>query len=312
MNFKKVGSYLVVVAIFGFLFWNIASNWQVVSAFPWQFRATDLLLLATFLLPIYLINVYSWHLVTKAVGCETPFLKNIRVWAFSNISRFLPGGFWQYPGRIYLLSKEGPSKILAATAVVVESLFNLAVGSLVVVLAFVFWQLPIKIKGIEGVFVFIIFLPLFLSVLSNELIATRLVRMLQKATGRGETLKKIRLPMRWIPPLTIAFFLQYFLAGSALFFLSKSAVDLSFNLLPSFIGIFAASWLLGYITFFAPGGLGVQEASIAGLLALYMPFPVASLIAVAFRSLLFVSEGLLLFLAFRTLGKENLFKDKAT
>lgn len=290
MNIRKIASYILVAVLLSFLFWNIFKNWQTVSTFDWKYRPRDILVLFIFLIPIYFINVFSWHLVTKAVGVDVAFLKNVKVWAISNLARFLPGGFWQYPGRILLLSAEGSGKALAATAVAVEMIFNLSVGSLIVLSTFNHLRLPLQIGNIKWMLLFLFFLPIGLSFLGSGKVVTPLVRFLQKKTGKGKVLKKIKLPIKWVPLLSLVYFLQYFFAGTSLFFLSRTAVEIPFHLLPIFIGIFTASWLLGYVTLFAPGGLGVQEASIAFLLSSYMPFPVAVTLSILFRLALFISE----------------------
>lgn len=304
MTVKKTLSYALVISIFGFLLWNIFTSWQTISSFSWRFKPQDAFLLLAVLVPIYLINAYAWHLVTRAIGGKVSFAKNLKVWMLSNLGRFLPGGFWQYAGRVHLLSKEGPSKTVAAAAVFVEGFFNLSVGALLALFFLTSLQLSVEGEGLRWILLIFVFLPLAFAVLSSERVATTLVHFLQKFTGRGNVLKTVRLPFRWVPFLGAAFFFQYFFAGTALFLLTRGAVDISFSLLPVFIGIFAASWLLGYITLFAPGGLGVQEASIAILLSPYIPFPVASILAVLFRILLLVSEVLVLLFVFWRLGKK--------
>lgn len=300
MRKTKLFSYVFVLSAFGFLFWHIFKNWATVQSFSWNFEYMDIAMLMVSVSLVFPINSIAWHLVTRALGANISLEKNLQVWMFSNIARFLPGGFWQYPGRVYLSGKSGLSRTLATTAVVLEAIFVLSIGALVVLATFFFWKLPLDITGIEPVLFFVVSLPLLLSFLSNQKVATSIAKMLARISGKDETTIKVSLPFHWIPILATIFFLQFFFAGSILFILSKAVVELSFTAYPIFIGIFAASWLIGYITFFAPSGLGVQEASIAALLSFYMPFPVAGIIAILLRILLFVAEGMfLLFVSLR-------------
>lgn len=65
-----------------------------------------------------------------------------------------------------------------------------------------------------------------------------------------------------------------------------------------FVGIYTASWIIGYVTFFAPSGLGVQDVSIAALLSVFVPLPIASAIAILFRIILTLTELLTVLIVF--------------
>ena len=72
-----------------------------------------------------------------------------------------------------------------------------------------------------------------------------------------------------------------------MFLLVSMVFPLSVQFLPYVIVVYTLSWLLGYIAFLAPGGLGVQELSMATLLSFYLPVGLAGGLAgglaIAFR-----------------------------
>lgn len=296
MNLKKIVSFLLVIILLGFLFWNVINNLDTIKSFPWKFNFIQIILLLIFLIPIYMANVFSWYLVTKSQGLNISFKKNLRIWMLSNLSRYLPGGIWQYPTRVYLLSKEGSSKIKATSAVLIEVLFNISVGSLIILIYIIFGRFSLGLNGLERLLILIISIPVLLVFISNNKILISISKYLRKFNNKFESIKGIKLSFKWLLPLTGAFFIQFFLAGTVLFILSTLAIDLSLGLIPTFIVIFTASWLLGYITFFAPSGLGVQEVSIAGFLTFFMPFPIASAVAILFRITLLISEVIFIYL----------------
>lgn len=285
---KKIFSALIIFTALGFLLLNIYKNFSEIRFYPWHYSSVNILLLILFLIPIYFSNGLSWHLIVKALGGTVNLKVNLKVWMLSNLSRFIPGGFWQYPTRILMSSNQRISKTIATTAVVVETLFNLLVGSLVVIVTILFFGINIKQEAINFIGAMLLILLFFFYCLSSSKILNSLLRILAKLLKKK--IDRINLNSKYIPLLCLSFYLQFVLAGASLFFLSRGVIELEFSQLPTFIGIYAASWLLGYITILAPGGLGIQEISIAAFLSNFMPLPLASILAITLRVCLYISE----------------------
>lgn len=288
---KKLFPYVLMASLFVFLIWNISKNWQTISLIKWNFNTLDIVLILFSLCLAYFANIFSWHIVTKALGTGVDFRANFQIWVFSNLSRFIPGSLWQYPSRVYLLTKEGVSKALGVTAVIIEGLLNLSLGAAVVFMSLVFWYLPPELRRYQEILWLFLFSLVFIFVFTNEKVATTAALFLKRITKQeGKILGAVKLPAQWIIPLALIVLARFFLVGSALFFLTRIIVLVNFDLLPVFIGISSLSWLLGYIALFVPGGLGVFEASLSGMLSIYIPFPLAVLVAVVLRLLLLAVE----------------------
>jgi len=88
----------------------------------------------------------------------------------------------------------------------------------------------------------------------------------------------------------------WLLAGLTLYTLAKA---LSLNNIPFFLsaGIYAAAWLAGFLSFWAPAGIGVREAILVFLLTEWLPETDAILVSVSLRLILLMSE-VILFLFF--------------
>lgn len=287
---KKFFSYVLVIIILVLLFFNVSKDWQTVTRFKWNFNIENILLIFLFWIPTYLVTVFSWHLLTKSLSFNLTFTQNLRIWLYSNMGRFIPGAVWQYVGRVYLANKEGVTKSEALSALGLEAVFNLTAAFLVILTAIFFWGLPTGATFLSITAFLIPTLIIIIAVLNNTKTINYFLNIISKLTKKEQHIIKISLPLKWIPILLISYTLQFVVGGSVLFFLTRTAVDLSWSLYPLFIGIFASAWLLGYVTVFAPSGLGVQELSIAGLLSPYIPFSVAGVIAILFRLLMLASE----------------------
>lgn len=290
MNTKKILSAIFVTAIFSFLFVNIYKNWPMISSYPWQFKTQNTFFLLVLLAPLYIVNGMSWYLVNRALGIKVSYFKSLKILILGNFARFIPGGIWQYAGRVYLSRKEGIPESMTISAVLTETLFTLLTGVIVIATVGLFWKLPMQNGSFIWLFIALLFLLLSAVFFSNERFVNLLSKLMKRLVGR-EGLLPLRLSAGWVPILLITFSLQFVLAGAVLHLLTQNATPIPLGFYPLFVGIFAMSWILGFITIFAPSGLGVQEVTMATLLSAYMPFPVASLVAIVFRLVLFVSEA---------------------
>lgn len=291
MDLKKILPLVLVSLIFVFLFYGIFIQWNEVRVQIFNLNPFKIVFAILLGVPIYVLNTLTWHLLTKSLGINLPFKTNLRIWLLSNTARFLPGGFWQYPSRVYLLGKQKVTKVEATACLLLEALSNLVVGAMVVLVIFLFTPNIIKIDKLFWVLIFTISLPLII-----YLVKTKIPKKLK-------IFKSLKISKRTLTLLFITIFLQYFFAGLTLFILINSVIPISITLIPILVGIFTASWLLGYIAVFAPSGLGVQEVSMATLLSFYIPFSLAGFFAILFRVALLLAEALVLFFVFIVLDK---------
>jgi hypothetical protein len=75
--------------------------------------------------------------------------------------------------------------------------------------------------------------------------------------------------------------------------------------LPAFAGIFAGAWVLGFLSFLAPGGLGVREGILVYLLGFHLPSHVAIVVTLLSRLWVTAAElmGTALAFGFEGLGR---------
>lgn len=126
-----------------------------------------------------------------------------------------------------------------------------------------------------------------------------------KQVLKSDEIKLNKIKIRWIPVILLSVSVQFILTGLALWLVALGLGVETQGGIFSFIGIYAASWLLGYLSFLAPSGLGIREASIAGLMSFYVPLVVGSLVAILFRLATLVSEALMVVIIFLFLPKNS-------
>lgn len=283
MNVKKLLSFFIVLIIFSFLTKNVIDNWEQLRIATSNLSPLNLILIFLISVLLHTLDTTSWHMITKSLKFKITFSQNLRIWILPNVSRYVPGVVWQYLGRMYLLSKQGVDKKHGMLAVLLNALFTFSTGALVMLLTYSMGHAWILIL-IIGV---ILIAPI---VFSNQKLLNFVLGVLYKVTKKKFEHKNVKFKFRWLLLSSLTTFSQFIFAGVMLFCIVGSLTEISWQLIPFFAGIYAGAWILGYISFFAPGGLGIQEISMAGLLSLFVPMPVASLSAILFRFFLVIAE----------------------
>lgn len=285
MMFKRIFKVLLPLTIFAFLGFKIYQDWGQVEQVLHKANFTYLLLAFLFALPLYFLTVLAWFMILKGLGAKLTLRQTLKVWMFANLGRFIPGTVWQYLGRVALAEKQGLARPLVVGSLVLEISLLLISGVLLVILSVPFWGIPSPLD----LRYLLIFTPLLIVVLKPEWLKT-VSLMIQKLLKRQETVVNLDLPVKF--SLTALFFegLNFTLSGVVIFLLLRAIIPLPALALLSIVGMYALSWLIGYVTLIAPGGVGVTEGSLAALLSLYVAFPLASVVAVGFRVVLTIVE----------------------
>lgn len=290
MRYKKLLSFIVVGLVLGFIFINIFKNIDVLTSVQWDFGGGHLLWIILALLPVYFVNTLSWHLITRSLGLKLSFSQNLRIWVLSNASRFIPGSIWQYAGRVYLSSQRGVPMTMATTALFIEMIFSVLIGTMIILLTLPLIHLSIKYDLFWLGILITLFLVLVILIFSSDKILSKISLVLKRLSFFKGEIKYSKFQRKFIPLILISFLMQFLVDSLVLYLMVGLVVDLKVGDYLVILGVFSLSWLLGYLAFFSPSGLGVQELSIASLLSPMLSFPVASVVAILFRFGLLCSE----------------------
>ncbi|MBW1672791.1 MAG: flippase-like domain-containing protein [Deltaproteobacteria bacterium] len=276
---KNVILFLIIV----FLVSYVIENWNKIGEFEyeisWVFLALSFLFLlgSLFFLPLALQNI------VKVLGYEISIRKMCLILFYSQIAKYLPGGIWGYVGRVYLYKKEGMNAHDASTCVFLETLLVLLSGIFIFFLSFWFLDktpsikwIPIKYIHEIGIFGLIILLFLIHPKILNflwGLIPTRFRKDSLKFDYSYFSLFK--------PGLFLVFF--WLGVGGGFWLLIRSFFCINPYLLPITTGAYVLAWVVGFLAFFTPGGLGAREAVLVLSLNLYLPISISAVTAASAR-----------------------------
>jgi glycosyltransferase 2 family protein len=212
-----------------------------------------------------------WPVVLDRLGIEAQ-ARQLMLFLKSQLGKYLPGSVWQFAGRIGLGRGEGiPANIgLASIAVeVAASLFAaVVVGGLVLSL----WA---------GLVVAAAAAVATAATIRRHGWISRLAGSVPRLDAR-----LVARAARVIPLATPLYGVVWVVYGTAFWLTARALFVVPASDVPLYIGVFALSWAVGFVAIFAPGGVGVREAVIVGLLVGHLGEAKAIVLAGASRIVL--------------------------
>lgn len=191
-----------------------------------------------------LIGILAWHMMLKHYSKKVfPFFESYYYFSKTEIAKYLPGNIFHFIGRQALASKIGISQIQMGKISLLLS-FLLLTGTVLAstFFAFISKEIPTLIlvfMGISSSFVLILSLYIYPTLPSSK-----------------------KITMNLYLALSIAF--QGLLLGLIIMYQSE---HFSANLFFLCVSIYIVSWLIGFITPGASGGLGIREGTFIALIS---------------------------------------------
>jgi len=263
------GLRVAILAVFlGFLALAVYRNWAELRQYGWRLDPRYAVLAVACFPAAYVPTIVCWHWIVRRVGGLDQWRINAHIFCLSSLGRYVPGAIWYVAGRAYLYQDAGVPVSQVVIGTIWENVVFVTSGLLVYVL--LGWQQP----WLAG-------LLLIAAVLLYPTILNRLFRQFQAA------------PLR--PADVLALFAMLGLAWAAggllLLAVTNALVPVGSENLPFLIGAWGLAGAVSVIAGFLVGGLGIRELTLGALLGQVLPVPVGVAVAVAFRLVLTVSEG---------------------
>jgi glycosyltransferase 2 family protein len=249
---------------FGFIAWGLHRQWGEVEAaartldIAWEWiAAASAIVLAT-----YAALIQSWRLLLAGWGGSLSYGKAVQIWTVANLGRYLPGKVWSIGALGVLASREGVSGVAAAGAAVLGTVLNIGAGFGVSVIfgADLLDSIAPGLKRLSAAaavlfVVGVAALPFFLPSLLDRFARWRGLPLAEQHLKNGEV---------W---LAAAINTLAWVGYGAAFACFARGVTPGVNANPVlFTAVFAASYLVGYLVLFSPGGLGFREVALSALL----------------------------------------------
>jgi len=250
--------FTVAVVYFGL---KIRSEWSELVAFPETLHPNWWMVLgsAGWVALSYIVLIETWRQIVVAWGGRLSWPTAARIWFISNLGRYIPGKVWQIGAMGALAQEAGVSSVAAVGSALVVNVVNILAGFLVVAVA------GSRLLTGYGPALMLALVAFCVLVLGSPWLLPPAMRVVQRITGR-------HIPIPAIPPLAIIFAvagcsLAWNLYGIAFRDLTIAILGGAAGRPSYYTAVFTLSYLAGYLTLFAPGGIGVRESTLVTLLA---------------------------------------------
>ena len=239
---------------------SLSDGLRATRDFGWAFRPAVLggaVALGTVNL---LLMGLVWASLFRGAGGTAPPLDAARVWLVTNFGRYIPGKVWQLGGLAVYMRNRGDSGAAALVSAVVFQVVTLVTGGAVAAVTLGVHWLGAE-RWIPGAIVLGLILVAGLHPRFLEWAASRIGRWM----GEGEIVVDMR-PARIVSAAT-GMLVAWGLYGVGFLLLMQGVgVDRQLADVYTLTGVFAASYVVGYLVLVAPGGLVVREGAMAALL----------------------------------------------
>ena len=271
-----------VLAVVAFWWVMLASRWRSLTDEQWVLPPMSGGLAVLGFTLYYLMLGAGWTFIARATGHRIPLGAGLGVWLLSTPARYIPGKVWHIVTRIRLAQRiDVSAPVVLVSSTLEQALIVLSAtcaGLILVPWALgtgrVEWSALIILACAFGM---------------QPPVLRFMVRLGSRLFGK--------------PPLsfdldyrrTVLLFLWYTLAALAngtAFFLMASMLSPGSNLGWVLLsGTYSVAYVIGYVSIVTPSGIGVREAALTSILALYCPVQTAITISLLARALSVAGEA---------------------
>jgi len=251
-----------VLVTLGFVVATVANNWEQVQAHPWSIDWVRLALSTGALVVVLGFAVAVWYRVLLRFESGRGNWKSLaRIWFLSSIGRYTPGKIWQFVAAAALAKRAGLAPVVVLTSLVVYMGFGLLAAGVVSAAT-----LPLSVLGLD--------VPAWTTLavaaaaafgFCHPAVINGALRLVPRAVHREVLVWE----GSWADGIVIvsASILYWGFYGLAFYLFLDAVVGVPYEAIPILAGINALSFLVGYLFFIAPAGLGARELIITVLLA---------------------------------------------
>ena len=290
---KKLLQALVILAIFGFFAYSLQASWDKLPEYEWKFNYFYLVLSGALLLLMSFLTAYLYHIILKKIDIKLNLKRVIGARLISDMGRYVPGKIWLVLGRLYLFKKEGVEKSKVFLSMMIELPAMMMGGFLLFLATLIWWK---DISNIMPQMMVLALLPILLIMMHPKFL-NWIINFVLKIFKKDA----VRLSLNYFDILKITLFygIYWIVYGLAFAMLIHSTYPLGVLQIIQIMGIFPISWIIGYLAFITPGGLGVREGVLVCLLGFIMPVPLAIIFSIASRIWITAFEGIAALIALR-------------
>jgi uncharacterized membrane protein YbhN (UPF0104 family) len=255
----RLAQWIFAAAVLFFAATALATQWDKVESrlsdiqFGWEWIsiATGLVLVTFALL------IEGWRRVLGAWDSHLPFAQASRIWFLSNLGKYVPGNIWSLTAMGVMARQRGLSAVAAAGSSVIMQMVSLATGTAIVMVT------SAKLLG-QPLLVGAAVLVLVIVLLSAPRFLPPLAVWVSTLIGRDIAPPSVPATSIWTA--AVASTLSWLFYGLAFQLFVRGLLGSAPGEISSYIAVYTAAYILGFISPIAPAGLGVRELTLAAFM----------------------------------------------
>lgn len=288
----EIVKYLLIIAVIYFAGRKLIDNWNEVIAYRWSLNPLLLAASVAAHLLTLLFMAKVWCLLIAGFGHPVGLSHAFKISYIANLGRYIPGKIWPVFGMLYLAKRINVNEEAAVASWGLAQMFTIPASLLVGLLAVIIHpelvsaEVGTMLTGGAYTAAAVIFgLSILMVVVPDR--AMWVFNLLLRIFRRPQV--TFRVSAKTALTVYASYFVCWVFFGFSFWLFLHGVIDQPSIPAVAGIGAFVIAYQVGYLVLFAPGGLGVRELILTGVLAAWLG-PAAAGIAVAARLWNMVSE----------------------
>lgn len=267
---RRLQPFFILLALL-FIVLLLRSQWQEVQSYTWQITPFWLALSAGWLAAAWLLEVAIWRRLLRTVGGRLPYWSALRIWFLSAVVRYIPGNIWQ-PLSITLLARQRgvKSEATLTSIVLYQAIITLAVAPIAAVYFAVtgnWGMLTDMMRGVAPWVIAIGLAPLSAFIAQPALLIGVINWGLQRVGRSHLPYGLTRMELLYTLALAVVDWLVWGAAFASLAFgIHAYAPAEMWTFAWRLIAVYPVAYVIGFLSFITPSGLGVREGALYLLL----------------------------------------------
>lgn len=210
----------------------------------------------------YGVLVQTWRVMLDAYADSLSFTAAARIWSVSNLGRYVPGKIWQITTMGMMARREGVSAVASTGSALLSTIVNIACG-IAIVLA-LGWSWLGSVRGDARLIGVALVAAAAIGLATLPFVLRRASALVARLTGRPFDVPSP--PPKTIGAAVAGNTIAWILYGLAFMWLVRGVLGSAPGAAWQYIAVFTASYVVGYLFLFLPGGIGPREGVMVALL----------------------------------------------
>jgi uncharacterized membrane protein YbhN (UPF0104 family) len=263
--------------VFFYIFRYLYSNWGQLSSLNIRLNYGYVLLSFIIMKLAWMSTAWSWGKTLEAFGYKIPYSDVYVIYFRSMVAKYLPGKVWQIAGSTYVAAQKGVPEGATIASVVIGQAYSVLSGVALVVAAVAFGLID-KTGGLPFLrWTSVPMLIILIILVFKPDLSVRLMNLVLPLFKRKKVEATVSISTSlW---LFLLYLIPWLIFGLSFWFLANALTPISLSEYIPLTAILVSGTVVGFLALFAPGGIGVKEATMAAMAGSMTSLPISFALA---------------------------------